>query len=170
MESNILKVAKELFHYYNGSKFMMGRDEILDKYLSYNIPREIEIKWINEMFDEKYKQLDVNNSNSLILMGSFIRKHIHLLFNRISIIEKYITENLNKCMDIMGAQILVNSILEELNRIDDIDVKKEITAFERLKKKIRIRKIKLMIWNCMNPVFVIRSIYNWLSDLYHKIS
>lgn len=42
MESNFLR-AKELFLYYNGSISMMARDEMLNEYLSYKIPREVEI-------------------------------------------------------------------------------------------------------------------------------
>lgn len=166
MESNLFKVAKELFYNYDGSKYQMAREEVVHKYMSYNVPRDIEIQWIYEMFDEYYKFLNINNINSLLQMTSFISMHTHVILNKLYLIEKYIDENLIKCIDIKGVQILVDSIIEDLRKVSEIDVQREIAVFERLKKEIRIRKIKLRIWNCMNPVFVIRSIYNWLKTNY----
>lgn len=160
MESNILR-AKELFYYYNGSVSMMSRDEMLNEYLSYNISREVEIQWVHDMFDEKYSQMNINSVDSLINMTAFQRTKTIVLLDKLTLIEKYIIENLSRCRNTKGVEILVDSTLEDLYKINKIDVRQEIAAFERLKKKVKIRKIELMIWNCMNPVFVIRSIYNW---------
>lgn len=161
MEDKILKAAKELFLTYDGSKYQMAREEVLDNYLSYSIPIEIELQWIDEMFNAGYDQLNINDIHSLLYMSLFIDRHTHVILNKLYLIEKYIIENLSRCRNTKGVEILVKSTLKDLYKIDKVDVREEIAAFESLKKKVRIRKIKLMIWNCMNPIFVIRSIYNW---------
>ena len=166
MENKILKVAKELFFTYGGSKYQMAREEVVHKYMSYNIPKEIELQWLNEMFDKDYSQLNINDIDSLLNISSFITMHTEFVLNKLYLVEKYIDENLSRCMNTKGVIILVLSILENLRKVSKIDVRQEIAVFERLMKKIRIRKIKLMIWNCMNPVFVIRSIYNWIKTNY----
>lgn len=145
MESEVLKAAKKQFFDYEGSLFMMARDEVLEKYLNYHIPIELEIEWINDMFDDRYKKLDINNADSLIFMTSIISKHADSLFNRLYLVDYYITRNINKCLDLKSVQILVESILYTLHSLDKIDVKKEIRAFKKLKRKIQVRKIKLMI-------------------------
>lgn len=144
MESNFIR-AKELFLYYNGSISMMARDEMLNEYLSYKIPREVEIQWVHEMFDEKFKQININNIDSLINITAFQRTKTIVLLDKLYIIKKYIIENLNNCVDTTGIEILVDAILRDLYKISKIDVRQEIAAFKKLKRKIRIRKIKLMI-------------------------
>lgn len=166
MENEILKTAKELFFTYGGSKYQMAREEVVHKYMSYNIPKEIELQWLNEMFDNDYSQLNINDIDSLLNISSFITMHTDFVLNKLYLIEKYIDENLSRCINTKGVIILVHSILENLRKVSKIDVQQEIAIFERLKKRIRIRKIKLMIWNCMNPIFVIRSFYNWVKTNY----
>lgn len=146
MESNFLR-AKELFHYYNGSISMMARDEMLNEYLSYKIPREVEIQWVHEIFDEKFKQININNIDSLINITAFQRTKTIVLLDKLYIIKKYIIENLNNCVDTTGIEILVDAILRDLYKISKIDVRQEIAAFKKLKRKIQIKKTKIMIKN-----------------------
>lgn len=146
MESNFLR-AKELFLYYNGSISMMARDEMLNEYLSYKIPREVEIQWVHEMFDEKFKQININNIDLLINITAFQRTKTIVLLDKLYIIKKYIIENLNNCVDTTGIEILVDAILRDLYKISKIDVRQEIAAFKKLKRKIQIKKTKIMIKN-----------------------
>lgn len=99
------------------------------------------------MFDEKFKQININNIDLLINITAFQRTKTIVLLDKLYIIKKYIIENLNNCVDTTGIEILVDAILRDLYKISKIDVRQEIAAFKKLKRKIQIKKTKIMIKN-----------------------
>lgn len=136
MESDILKIAKKLFYNYYGYKWEMMRDEVIDEYLRYKVPRDIELEWINDIFNKQFSKMDINNIDSLISISLIIDVHLQVLIDKLYRIEKYIIENLNNCVDTTGIEILVDAILRDLYKISKIDVRQEIAAFKKLKRKI----------------------------------
>lgn len=49
--------AKEIFRYYGGSHFHMARDEVYEHYKSFNISKETENLWLEEMKQEFRREL-----------------------------------------------------------------------------------------------------------------
>lgn len=92
-----------------------------------------------------------NNIDSLISISLIIDVHLQVLIDKLYRIEKYINENLSRCVNIKGVEILVYSTLQDLYKIKEIDVRQEIAAFKKLKRKIQIRKTKIMIKNLFSP-------------------
>jgi hypothetical protein len=140
MENKFLK-AKELFDSFDGSKYEMMREDVVKEYLSYNVPKEVECQWIDDLFFEKYNQLNINDNNSLISMAAFIVIHSKYLCNKLHLIEVYIATNYHNDLNKKGTEILIDTILEQLYKMNkDVEtnknIDKEITRFQSLKQRI----------------------------------
>ena len=57
--------AKELFFSYYGNEFFMWKDGDLDEYRSYNISKDQELIWKDELIDKLCSKLDVKHNSSL---------------------------------------------------------------------------------------------------------
>ncbi|MGB9979961.1 hypothetical protein [Methanobacterium sp.] len=57
--------AKELFFSYYGNEFFMWKDGDLDEYKSYNISKDQESVWKEELIEKLYSELDVKHNSSL---------------------------------------------------------------------------------------------------------
>lgn len=57
--------AKELFFSYYGNEFFMWKDGDLDEYKSYNISKDQELIWKDELIDKLCSKLDVKHNSSL---------------------------------------------------------------------------------------------------------
>ena len=51
--------AKELFTEYLGSSFQMHREGEYEEYKTYNVPKELEVIWFNELIDQFSKELSI---------------------------------------------------------------------------------------------------------------
>ncbi|TVX96286.1 hypothetical protein [Cohnella terricola] len=67
--------AKELFTSYDGSTFQMYRDGLFEEYKQYNIPKQLEISWINEMIDQSIQELSITNWKALFRLDSIATNH-----------------------------------------------------------------------------------------------
>jgi hypothetical protein len=133
MESEFLS-AEELFYYYGGSKYQMARDEMLDEYLSYNIPRETELNWIEKLFSKKYDQLSIHNCDNFVNMAVFIHMHPRLLLSKLNLLEEIIKLNCDNFLCKKQVKILFDAILEELYKNKEFMKKDEIARFEKLRE------------------------------------
>lgn len=149
IDSKCLK-AKELFYNYDGNKREMMKEELLEEYLSYNISHEMEQYWIDDLFFEKYRQLDINDANSLIVMSSLMNLYTRELSEWFYMIRKYVIDKLDSCVNTKGVKRLVDSTLENLHKVDGERVEDEIKSFEELKKLIRIKRRKIWRMTILN--------------------
>ena len=69
--------AKELFVSFLGSKYQMMREGVIEQYLSYNVSKEEEMTWIEELFQSLYIRLqrNINDLNALHQMTYLIECH-----------------------------------------------------------------------------------------------
>ena len=69
--------AKELFVSFLGSKYQMMREGVIERYLSYNVSKEEEMTWIEELFQSLYIRLqrNINDLNALHQMTYLIECH-----------------------------------------------------------------------------------------------
>ena len=69
--------AKELFLSFLGSKYQMMREGVIEQYLSYNVSKEEEMTWIEELFQSLYIRLqrNINDLNALHQMTFLIECH-----------------------------------------------------------------------------------------------
>ena len=52
-EPGAFSSARELFFQHDGSRFNMSRNDLEATYLSYNVPKELESKWLGELTEQK---------------------------------------------------------------------------------------------------------------------
>jgi hypothetical protein len=52
-----LSAARDLFFSFEGSRFYMSRNDVESVYLSYNVPLEVERRWLSELTDQKLGML-----------------------------------------------------------------------------------------------------------------
>jgi len=69
MDDQIIR-AKELFTSHDGSTFQMYRNSLLEEYKQYNIPKQLEISWINEMIDQSIQELSIKDWKALSRLDS----------------------------------------------------------------------------------------------------
>jgi hypothetical protein len=67
--------AKELYYRYGGSSYQMFRGGVIEEYESYNISKDIENIWLNELFDKGFEQLDINDFNTAYPLWHTIETH-----------------------------------------------------------------------------------------------
>ena len=65
MTNNLLDRAKEIFFKYATSTFQMMRDGLHAEYSSYNVSKEQEMLWTNELIDREIKNLNINDKTTL---------------------------------------------------------------------------------------------------------
>ena len=85
--------AKELFVSFLGSKYQMTREGVIERYLSYNVSKEEEMTWIEELFQSLYIRLqrNINDLNALPQITYLIECHC--------MVEHAITNNYGKKPD-----------------------------------------------------------------------
>ena len=85
--------AKELFLSFLGSKYQMMREGVIERYLSYNVSKEEEMTWIEELFQSLYIRLqrNINDLNTLHQITYLIECH--------GMVEHAITNNYGKKPD-----------------------------------------------------------------------
>jgi hypothetical protein len=128
------KDAKDMFFYYGGSKYQMMRDDLINEYLSYKIPKEIEKQWVEEMFCTDFNKLDINNINSLLFIGQLI--FVHSLTHKLDLVYNFIVSNYDKIVNKENVSIFIDGILDTLSKINSVDLKEEILRFEKLREQL----------------------------------
>ena len=84
---NSLEEAKNMFIKYNGSHFFMSREDDYEKYKGYNISKEQELIWINEIQQKNISEIksglldaeNIANRFSAILSSLRTHKNIELI-------------------------------------------------------------------------------------------
>lgn len=67
--------AKELFTSYLGSFIHMYREGVLEQYKNYDISKEIESEWLEEMVELFTKQLSIMNWNGVVQLEALARSY-----------------------------------------------------------------------------------------------
>ncbi|KGE18049.1 hypothetical protein [Paenibacillus wynnii] len=67
--------AKELFALYYGSLLHMHREGKSEEYRSYNISKEIEIEWFQEMIEKHSKDLSIRNWDAVASLSSIAKNY-----------------------------------------------------------------------------------------------
>lgn len=57
--------AKEIYFNYLGNEFFMWKDGDLEEYRSYNIPKDQELLWRDELTQKLYSEIEVKHDSSL---------------------------------------------------------------------------------------------------------
>lgn len=68
--------AKELFTAYLGSSLQMHREGDYEEYKTYNVPKEIEVEWFNELIEQFSKDLSIMNWNAASKLEQIARIHL----------------------------------------------------------------------------------------------
>lgn len=84
-DKNMLR-AKEIYVGYNGSSFFMQREGVYDEYKSYNISKEQEIAWKEELIEILYNQLSFEDGYAFYKLAVIAEN-----YHDQSIVEKLIT-------------------------------------------------------------------------------
>lgn len=64
------KYVKQIFKQYEGSYFHMIRDGVYEEYKSYQVPREVELKW-NYNKQEELKKILLETQNNKVIVDIF---------------------------------------------------------------------------------------------------
>ncbi|BBI34160.1 hypothetical protein [Cohnella abietis] len=67
--------AKELFTFYQGSFIHMYREGVLDEYKGFEIAKEKETEWLDEMVNEFTKQLSIMSWTGVVGLESLARSY-----------------------------------------------------------------------------------------------
>ena len=68
--------AKELFTIYLGSSFQMHREGDYEEYKTYNVPKELEVIWFNELIDQFSKELSIMDWNAISKLELIAKIHL----------------------------------------------------------------------------------------------
>ena len=106
--------AKKIFLHYNGSYFHMQREEYLEQYMKFNIPKKEERKWLKEKVEKILSKMsEIKNINlkyhkywNILYILTETLEDNHLLDKTISAFEKDL-----KYLDIFS----INMILEMIH-------------------------------------------------------
>ncbi|CAN7536056.1 hypothetical protein LJR153_003864 [Paenibacillus sp. LjRoot153] len=84
--------AKELFTFYRGSTLQMHRAGAHDEYKSFAVPKETEMKWVQEMIDQYSRELSIRDAAVLDSLESIARdfKEVCILNNVVSFASRHI--------------------------------------------------------------------------------
>ena len=69
--------AKELYFNYGGSTFHMYREGDSKEYDSFNITKEQEREWLNELFEERLNKVNFNDSHTFPPLTYVIQNHLN---------------------------------------------------------------------------------------------
>ncbi|RKP57974.1 hypothetical protein D7Z26_00200 [Cohnella endophytica] len=69
MDDQLIR-AKELFTSYDGSTLHMYREGQLEEYKQYNIPKQLEIDWFNELINQYTQELSIKDWNAVYRLDS----------------------------------------------------------------------------------------------------
>lgn len=128
------KRAKELYFEYAGNKFQMTRDGILKKYEEFEISIELEKKWLDEMLNNQFKQLDINSHDSFFPLWYIIETNSDL-------------KSLNKLLEFTEKNLVKAKKPYTTIRIGQIILKLLLSISESSKETQRDFKIK-----CINTI------------------
>ncbi|MFV0539451.1 MAG: hypothetical protein ACK5M3_19100 [Dysgonomonas sp.] len=124
------KDAKDMFFYYGGSKYQMMRDDLIDEYLSYKIPKDVEKKWVEEMFYQDFRNLDINDNNLLLNISQLI--FVHSLIDKLDLVYNFVVSNLDKIENKENVSTFIYRILDTLNKTNSADLKDENIRFKKI--------------------------------------
>lgn len=135
--NNSLEEAKKMFIKYNGSHFFMSREDDYEKYKRYNISKEQELIWINEIQQKNILEitgglLDAENiANRFSAILSSLRTHknielIPIIFDTIKnlsrILDSFSKMRIAECMLETVRSLSFNKELEKNKRIGEMRV------------------------------------------------
>lgn len=119
--SNLNK-AKKLYFKYDGSQFYMSHDGADEKYNKYNISKEIESVWKEELIIQRMHEYEVSSN--------FMKLHTLIYYSRFNLLEKIIN------VKVRGSYINKLVVLEML--IDFIIKNKKNIKNDLIKKSKKI--------------------------------
>lgn len=109
MDNKSFSKAQNIFFDYSGSFFLMSREGIYEEYKSYNISKDQELVWKDELVEKWYKQLSVEDTLALSKLASITAD-----YHDYSIVEKligFIVNNMDKgdsLIKLIYAETLLN--------------------------------------------------------------
>jgi hypothetical protein len=75
MNNDSIIKAKELYFRYGGSSYQMYRDGVNKEYEAFKISKELEKIWLDELFENEFKRLDINDFNTAFPLWHIIETH-----------------------------------------------------------------------------------------------
>lgn len=67
--------AQQIFNTYDGSTFRMYREGVLEEYKKYDIPKELEVQWFEEMIAQAAKELSIRDWNAVDRLSSIAAQY-----------------------------------------------------------------------------------------------
>ncbi|MBD3922940.1 hypothetical protein H8B09_29805 [Paenibacillus sp. PR3] len=123
--------AKELFTTYNGSAFQMFRNGCIEEYKQYNIPKQLETDWFEEMVARYTKELSIRDWNAINRLVSIAANYPNdkILKNVLSFASRNVmsSDSIVKLMYAEGIIEIINKIKPQLSHDSRIEAYK--TAF-----------------------------------------
>lgn len=129
--------AKEIYFQYEGNKFQMMRDGIIDEYRQYNVSDDKEKEWLEELIQKNINQLNINNKDSLFPLWHILLSHCELSY--LEDIFIFISRNENKSNNPEMFISFVAKFEDVINRIE-ISCQESSFPIDTLRKKIRVLK------------------------------
>ena len=129
--------AKELFLSFLGSKYQMMREGVIERYLSYNVSKEEEMTWIEELFQSLYIRLqrNINDLNALHQMTYLIE--CHDMVEHVSKLYDLLWGNTNSITHAQEVAISLGRIIHILKAMPKASTGKEyFKMLESLKYKL----------------------------------
>jgi hypothetical protein len=135
METKVQKYeeAKKLYNHYNGSRYFMQHEDDLDKYISFNVPKEIERQWHDEIEMDMLNA--IKHERNLEKLQMFCSNFISITdINGLVFLRNFLLNN-SKYFDTFTNIRLVESLFDrmrlfaKMNKTISLKVMKETLCF-----------------------------------------
>ncbi|MFC5528312.1 hypothetical protein [Cohnella yongneupensis] len=130
MDDEILR-AKRLFTSFDGSTFNMFREGRLEEYKQYNISKELEMNWFNELIDQCSKELSIKDWHAVYRLDSIASNYqdVRILKNVLSFASRNImsSDSIVKLMYAEGIIEIINKTKKLIS--DDLRIEAYKTTF-----------------------------------------
>lgn len=128
--------AKEIFFRYSSSKFQMMRDGFSAEYYSFQVPDDLEAKWLIELIKQELHKLDINNVDTLFPLWYILETNCSIDY--LQDIVDFIENNSNKVDDEFKLLIFTQKVLETIDRIASSCSKISSYELDKYRKKLKV--------------------------------
>ncbi|WP_028610909.1 hypothetical protein [Paenibacillus harenae] len=111
MNDSLLK-AKELFTAYYGNFIQMHREGKLEEYRAYELPKETETEWLQEMLNRFSRELSITNWDAMLRLQALARnsQDSRLLENMVAFASRHLM-SADSIVKLMYAEITIELII-----------------------------------------------------------
>jgi hypothetical protein len=104
--------AKELYFNYLGNKFQMMRDGVSEEYYKYDITEIQEKEWMDEIFDNELKKMNINDVNSFSSIYLILRFSSQIINQNLQKVTGFVMKNECNVTDTIKFLIFSQKIIE----------------------------------------------------------